>query len=46
MGEECRPRWGDPMFRHLRMERGRLVMYWATLSRARLGSEDFGKMFG
>ena len=26
MDEECRPRWGDPMFRHFRTERGRLVM--------------------
>ena len=46
MDDDFRPEWGNRMFRHFRMEKGRLVVYWATLSRARLGCEDFGKVFG
>ena len=40
------PQWGNPMYRHFRLENNRVVVYWATLSRARLGPEDFGKIFG
>ena len=38
--------WGNRMFRHFRMENGRLIAYWATVSRVRLNSMDFGKVFG
>ena len=43
---EHQARWGNPMFRHFRMEDGRLIGYWATTSRVRLNSTDFGKVFG
>ena len=40
------PSFGSHLGRHLRMIDGRLTAYWATLSRARPGCEDFGKVFG
>ena len=46
MIENETPAWGNRLYRHFRMENGRLIGYWATISRVRLDSIDFGKVFG
>lgn len=39
------PSFGSHLGRHFKMRDGRLIGYWATISRCRPGVEDFGKVF-